>query len=154
MPIKPPASIAVSKKGLTLPLSICPITPTSVENHTTIRLVPACIRSFLANYIYQGRQAIGITVLLSFSHAIEVTQNNDFAYYNLGVAYGSLGRYQDAIEAYKQAIRIKPDDAEAHNNLGITYLTTGDKGSALEEYKILKTLNAELANKLFNFINK
>ena len=46
MPIKPPASIAVSKKGLTLPLSICPITPTSVENHTTIRLVPAALEAF------------------------------------------------------------------------------------------------------------
>jgi len=157
-----------------------------------------------------------------FSHAIEVTQNNDFAYYNLGVAYGSLGRYQDAIEAYKQAIRINPDDAEAHYNLGVAYGTlgrgqneiesykqairikpnfadahynlgnaynklsryteavesfkqairikpddaeahcnlgsayflTGDKGSALEEYKILKTLDTEQANKLFNLINK
>ena len=27
-----------------------------------------------------------------------------------------------------------------------------DKGSAIEEYKILKTLDAELANKLFNLI--
>jgi hypothetical protein len=42
----------------------------------------------------------------------------------------------------------------AHYNLGLAYLITGDKGSALEEYKILKTLNAELANKLFNLINK
>jgi len=72
----------------------------------------------------------------------------------LGVTYGGLGRYQDAIEAYKQAIRIKPDDAEAHCNLGSAYFSTGDKGSALEEYKILKTLDAEQANKLFNLINK
>jgi hypothetical protein len=34
------------------------------------------------------------------------------------------------------------------------YETIGDKGSALEEYKILKTLDAELANKLFSFIYK
>jgi len=54
----------------------------------------------------------------------------------------------------KQAIRIKPDYAEAHCILGVTYLMTGDKGSALEEYKILKTVNAELANKLFNMIYK
>ena len=59
-----------------------------------------------------------------------------------------------AIKVYKQTIRIKPDDAEAHNNLGVAYFVTGDKGSALEEYKILKTLDAELANKLFNLIYK
>jgi len=32
-------------------------------------------------------------------------------------------------------------------------VTIGDKGSALEEYKILKTLDAEQANKLFNLID-
>ncbi len=41
----------------------------------------------------------------------------------------------------------------AHCNLGITYLAAGDKSSALEEYKILKTLDAKLANKLFNLIH-
>jgi hypothetical protein len=29
---------------------------------------------------------------------------------------------------------------------------TGDKGSALEEYKILKTLDVDKANELFNLI--
>lgn len=35
-----------------------------------------------------------------------------------------------------------------------TAIPTGVKGSAIEEYKILKTLDAELANKLFNLIYK
>jgi hypothetical protein len=35
-----------------------------------------------------------------------------------------------------------------------TAIPTGVKGSALEEYKILKTLDIERANKLFNFIYK
>jgi tetratricopeptide (TPR) repeat protein len=74
------------------------------------------------------------------------------AHYNLGVAHAKLGRYLATIESYKQAIRIRPDLAEVHNNLGNNYLMTGDKGSALEEYKILKTLDAELANKLFHLI--
>jgi protein O-mannosyl-transferase len=45
--------------------------------------------------------------LTLFSHAIEVTQNNYLAYNNLGVAYDSLGRYQDAMEPCKQAIRLR-----------------------------------------------
>jgi tetratricopeptide (TPR) repeat protein len=54
--------------------------------------------------------------------------------------------------SYRQAIRLKPSLAEAHLNLGMSYLRLGDKGSAIEEYKILKGLDRELANRLFNLI--
>ncbi len=59
---------------------------------------------------------------------------------------------EEAIEFFKQAIRIKPDYADAHNDLGLAYLGLNDRGSALEQYKILKKLDTEQANKLFNFI--
>jgi tetratricopeptide (TPR) repeat protein len=90
----------------------------------------------------------------SFKQAIRIKPDYAEAHGNLGVTYLKLGRGQDAIESCKQAIRIKPDDALAHCNLGIAYLMVGDKGSALEEYKILKTLDTEQANKLFNLIYK
>ncbi len=67
-------------------------------------------------------------------------------------------REQDKIEqeiaCYKEAIRIDPDFAEAHYNLGVMHLRRNDRGCALEQYKILKKLDKELANKLFNMINK
>jgi hypothetical protein len=34
----------------------------------------------------------------------------------------------------------------------MSYLRLGDRGSAIEEYRILRELNMELANKLFNLI--
>jgi tetratricopeptide (TPR) repeat protein len=70
-----------------------------------------------------------------FTHAIEVTQNNDIIYNALGVAYGGLGRYQDAIDAYKQAIRIDPDYPEAHLNLGVAYCKLGRMQEAIEDFK-------------------
>jgi tetratricopeptide (TPR) repeat protein len=76
------------------------------------------------------------------------------AYFVIGYCNDKLGRYNEAIEAYKQAIRIRPDYAKAHYGLGLIYLILGDRGSALEEYKILKNLDKELANKLFNLIYK
>jgi tetratricopeptide (TPR) repeat protein len=88
----------------------------------------------------------------SYMQAIRIRPDYALAHYNLGKAYGNLGRWQEAIESYMQAIRIKPDLAEAHFCLGVTYLIVGDKGSALEEYKILKNLDTEQANKLFNLI--
>ena len=74
------------------------------------------------------------------------------AYFQIGFCYGELKSYTKAIEAYKQAIRINPDDADAHCNLGIAYLLIGDMNSALNEYKILKELDIDLANKLFDLI--
>jgi tetratricopeptide (TPR) repeat protein len=62
--------------------------------------------------------------------------------------------YKEEIESCKQAIRLDPDNAEAHFNLGIAYLCLEDNGSALEQYKILKKLDTERANRLFNLINK
>jgi len=70
-----------------------------------------------------------------FSHANEVTQNNYLAYNNLGVAYGTLGRWQDAAESFKQAIRIKPDYADAHCNLGFAYGKLDRYQEEIDAYK-------------------
>jgi len=60
--------------------------------------------------------------------------------------------YKEAIEALKEAIRIDPDLVLAHQGLGLCYLLIGDKNSALNEYKILKELDIDLANELFDLI--
>jgi tetratricopeptide (TPR) repeat protein len=88
----------------------------------------------------------------SFKQAIRIKFDYAEGHSNLGAAYNGLGKYQDAIESYKHAIRIKPNLGEAHLNLGMTYLSVGDRGSALDEYKILRSLDKELANRLFNLI--
>jgi tetratricopeptide (TPR) repeat protein len=36
----------------------------------------------------------------------------------MGVTYNGLGKYQKAIDAYKEAIKIKPDYHEAYDNMG------------------------------------
>jgi Flp pilus assembly protein TadD len=57
------------------------------------------------------------------------------AWYSLGVAYFELGRYQEAVEAYKEALRLKPDDAAAWNNLGNAYSDLGRYQEAIQAYK-------------------
>ena len=76
------------------------------------------------------------------------------AHYNLGVVYGNLDRWNEAVESCKQAIRINPDYAEAHCFLGMAYLAVGDKNAALNEYKILKDLSPVRAKELFDLIYK
>ena len=100
-------------------------------------------------YAQRGRYTEAIE---AFKQTIRIKPDYAKAHYNLGLAYRKLGRYTEAIEANKQAIRIKPDYAIAHSNLGEAYFELGDKDSALAEYKILKDLDKDLANKLFNLI--
>ena len=74
------------------------------------------------------------------------------AHFNLGLVYGKLGWADKEMNAYKEAIRIDPNFAPAHYSIGHAYLQQGDKAAALDQYKILKTLDDDLASKLFNQI--
>ena len=76
------------------------------------------------------------------------------AHNNLGCTYYESGKYKKAIEACKQSIRINPDYANAHFNLGLAYIMLNDRSSALDQYTILKTLDSEQANDLFDYINE
>jgi len=87
----------------------------------------------------------------AYKQAIHINPD-DAPYYSLGRVYSLLGHYKDAIEAFKQAVRIDPDYVYAHYGLGLIYLIIGNKSSALNEYKILKELDIDLANKLFDLI--
>lgn len=73
---------------------------------------------------------------------------------NLGIAYYRLDQHDDSIEEFKQEIRIESDMGDAHYFLSLVYLDKGEKELSLDEYKILKKINEELANKLFESIYK
>jgi tetratricopeptide (TPR) repeat protein len=88
----------------------------------------------------------------SYKEAIRIQFDYAEGHLDLGAAYFHMGRIEEAMVSYKQAIRLKPSLAAAHLNLGMSYLRLGDRGSAIEEYKILKELDKELANRLFNLI--
>jgi len=90
----------------------------------------------------------------AYKQAIRIKPDFAEAHDGLGLVYSQMKRFTEAMEAFKQAIRIKPNYAEAHYSLGITYLLLGNKGSALDQYKILKNLDSDLANELFNLIYK
>lgn len=87
-----------------------------------------------------------------FKQAIRIEADDYDVHLKIGDAYSRLGLYQDAIKAYKLAILIKPDFVDAHFALGIAYLNVDNKGAALQEYKILRRLDSNLANTLFDCI--
>ena len=88
----------------------------------------------------------------SYNQAIRIDPDYTEAYFRLGQVFFPLNRYTDAIEVCKQALRIDPDNVDAHLSLGLIYLKSGDRNSALNEYKILKELDIDKANELFDLI--
>lgn len=88
----------------------------------------------------------------SYKQAIRFEFDYAEAHLNLGAAYFRMGKYEEAIDSYQRALQLKSLMAEGHLNLGMAYLKIGDRGSAVEQYKILKDLNPDMANRLFNLI--
>jgi tetratricopeptide (TPR) repeat protein len=88
----------------------------------------------------------------AYRQAVKIKQDYADALYNLGVSYSNLRRYAEAIEVFKQTVKVNPDDAWAHFGLGSAYLKVGESDSAMKEYEILKHLDAEKANRLFDSI--
>jgi len=88
----------------------------------------------------------------AYKQTIRIDPDYVNAYLNMGTAYGLLGNLTKSIDFFKQAIRIDPDYISAHFILGITFAKIGDINSALDEYKILKELDIDKANELFDFI--
>jgi tetratricopeptide (TPR) repeat protein len=103
--------------------------------------------------VLQGQGKIQ-EAIIHFAEAVRIRPDHAIAHNNLGVALVVQGKVQDAIAHFSKAVQAKPDYAEAHINLGFGYLTIGDKVSALEEYKILKKLNPNLADQLYQKISK
>jgi tetratricopeptide (TPR) repeat protein len=71
-------------------------------------------------------------------------------YNNLGFAYATQGRMDEAIEEFKKAISSNPRFAEAHNNLGNAYTVQGRVDEAISEYKEAIRLAPEYAEAHFN----
>ena len=65
--------------------------------------------------------------------------------YNLGLDYAGLGRYKEAIDAFKEAIRISPDLAKAHHNMGWAYDVLGRYDEAIDAYKQAIRISPDLA---------
>lgn len=75
-------------------------------------------------------------------------------YYLLGNAYYAADQTPNAIAALKKCLEIAPKFAKARFNLGSIYLISGNKPAAREQYNVLREVDAALAAKLLDAINK
>jgi len=76
----------------------------------------------------------------TYSQAVTLDPVNPLTRISLGGVYYSLGRYDEAIEAFKLAVIAKPDYANAHYNLAIAYREKGDIESAITQMELVLSL--------------
>ena len=69
--------------------------------------------------------------------------NDSEAHKTLGMTYGILGRWQEAVAEFQEAIRLKPDYVDAHYDLGLAYGNLGRWQEAVAEYKEAIRLNPD-----------
>jgi tetratricopeptide (TPR) repeat protein len=72
--------------------------------------------------------------------AIQKNPKDSSAYFQLGLAYQSLGKHQEELEAYKKAVELKADFADAHFNLAVTYDILRDGENAIRHVIIAEKL--------------
>lgn len=88
----------------------------------------------------------------AYEKALRVDPIQEQALFGLGMSYARLDKPSVALAAFKKVVEINPSHAEAHYYLGVIYEAKGSIGDAWEEYKILKTLDEDLAEKLYHVI--
>jgi len=105
-----------------------------------------------AFYFIDKREHEKALPYLEIAIKTDISSLKAWAYLQIGFCHLYLKNHTKALEAYKQVIHIDPDNAIAHGNLGVAYLLIGDRKLALDEYKILKELDIDKANELFDII--
>ncbi len=88
------------------------------------------------------RQITACTALIE--SGAETRENTGVAYYNRGLAYENLDKYQDAIDDFSKAIALNPDDASSYLYRGIDKTRLGDKAGGDADIETAKRLNPNI----------
>ena len=68
-----------------------------------------------------------------FSHAVSVTQDNEPAHLDLGLALEAAGRKADALAEYRIGLKLNPHRVKTYNYLGDALADSGQTNEALAE---------------------
>jgi tetratricopeptide (TPR) repeat protein len=70
-------------------------------------------------------------------NTIRSIPHDPMAHASLAFAYRAIGRYNDAMHAYKVAAHLAPANMEIQNNIANLYLIKGDTTRAIDQYRMI-----------------
>lgn len=88
-----------------------------------------------------------------YRHALEVTEDNYVAAFNVGADAGEAQAYGQAIPFYNLVLQMRPEYAAAHSNLGVALKALGDIEPALEHFREALRIDPTLAHAAINLGN-
>lgn len=83
--------------------------------------------------------------ILEYKKALELDSDYVPAYLNLGAAFFSKGRYDEAIDSYRQGIQVNPLVASLHYSLSLALEKTGKPDDAKSEMALAMKINPNVA---------
>ena len=85
-------------------------------------------------------------------HAVALAPENAEIHYAMGVIFNARKLPSEELQSYILAIRSDPQMVPAHFSIAVLFLKEGNPQLALREYAILKSLDEDAAQRLFEMI--
>ncbi|MBD3345939.1 MAG: tetratricopeptide repeat protein [Chitinivibrionales bacterium] len=120
-----------------------------VQRTKFIILIPATIVLVFLAGITQKQITYWRDSISLFQHAVNATEQNYLAHYNLAYAFADNGQFEKAIHHYKHSITIQPS-ANSYNNLGVVYLKLNEPQKALLQFFKVLELDPEYEEAYYN----
>ncbi|HUI06035.1 MAG TPA: tetratricopeptide repeat protein [Verrucomicrobiae bacterium] len=100
-------------------------------------------------YAVWERQSLIVFAAIAIGLGVLTRQENQIfsrdPHYSLGLAYGRIGRMQEAVGEYEQALRTMPDDAWLQCNLASALVAVGQPEDAIKHFEQALRLQPEFA---------